>query len=338
MDFLQLDVAQQNLIRDAIVGEWRRRQVGRYLVRPGAWHACGGGGRCRMVQLACDVCLDGGSVRIVARGTGHVRVRNLFVCWQTGKVHTCTDACRRCESGACHLTGHRCQSARLPQVTSGDTSLSRRMCANVHRRGAVVGSNVVRRATRDILGYLCFSETRRQYACRLLDAARGKTRRWVARRVREGHPVHYVDMLEFYASATFSARACTRPLRMPQAARDRLLRATAECVHRLHVALGPDVVSALSSVRVFSLAAMYLMRTGLRSSQTGQMVVPRVAQLAVLLPNAHLLSSITFPDIREAQTRSRQLTNSIRFLGAAVLKLGTTPRLHSCWVQDGASE
>ncbi len=334
MDFLQLDVAQQGAVRDAIVSEWRRRQSGRYLMRPGGWHACRGG-HCRMVQLACDVRLQDGLVNIVARGTGHVRVRNLFVCWQTGKVHTCTDACNRCEDGACHITGHRFQAATLPLVTGGDTSLSRRLSATVHRRGAVVGTNVVRRTTRDIMQYLCFSDTRRRYACRLLESARGKTRRWVARRLREGHAVHYRDVHDFYGSTVFTARACTLSLRMDTAARNRLLRATAECVHRLHVALGPEVVSILSSVRVFSLAAMYLMRTGLRSSQTGQMVVPRVTQLAIVLPNAHLLSSITFPDIREAQSRSRQLTNSIRFLGAAVLKLGTTPSLHSCWVEDG---
>lgn len=165
----------------------------------------------------------------------------------------------------------------------------------------------------------------------MLEAARGKTRRWVLRRVREGHAVQYSDILEFYGSAAFAARSCTRPLRMSPAARDRLLGAVAQCVHRLHVALGPDVVAALASVRVFGLAAVYLMRTGLRSSTTGQMAVPRVPVLGVILPNAHLLSSNTFPDIHETQNRSRQLTNSIRFLGSAILKVGTTQSLRECW-------
>ena len=333
MDFLQLDVAQQHAVRDAIVAEWRRRQGDRYLPRPGAWHRCDPDA-CRMVQLACDVRLEPRNrVRFVAPGDGHVRVRNVFVCWKTGKVHVCTDACTRNAHGACWLTGHRCQSAALPPA-HGDTSASRRAVAVVHRRGAIAGSDVVRRATRCILEYLCFSETRRSYALRLLEAARSKTRRWVMRRVREGHATQYADILEFYASTAFAARSCTRPLRMQPAVRHRLLRAVSTCVHRLHVALGPDVVDALASVRVFSLAAVYLMRTGLRSSTTGLMAVPRVPLLGVILPNAHLLSSNTFPDIHETQNRSRQLTNAVRYLGAAILKVGTT--VGDRWWQDGA--
>ena len=119
-----------------------------------------------------------------------------------------------------------------------------------------------------------------------------------------------------------------------QAVRDRLLRAVSTCVHRLHVVLGPDVLEALASVRIFSLAAVYLMRTGLRSSTTGEMAVPRVPVLGVILPNAHLLSSNTFPDIHETQNRSRQLTNAIRYLGSAILKVGTT--VGDCWWKDGA--
>ena len=121
MDFLQLDVAQRHTVRDAIVREWRRRQAGRYLPRPGLWHVCDAG-TCRMVQLSCDVVLDANeTVRFVAAGDGHVRVRNLFVCWETGKVHTCSDACSRNAAGACRLTGHACQSAVLPQL-NGDSS------------------------------------------------------------------------------------------------------------------------------------------------------------------------------------------------------------------------
>lgn len=334
MDFLQLDVKQRDSVLGAIVAEWRRRQGNRYLRRPGSWHQCNAM-TCRMIQLSCDVCLEpDDGVRFVAPGTGHVRVRNLFVCWETGKVHTCSEACRRTANGACCLTGHRCQSAALPLVHA-DTSSTRRATAVVHRRGAVAGTDVVRRATRDILEYLCFSERRRKYALRLLEAARGKTRRWVLREVREGRVVQYSDMLEFYGSATFAARSCTRPLRMLPATRDRLLSAVAECVHRLHVALGPNVVEALASVRVFGLAAVYLMRTGLRCSTTGQMAVPRVPILGVILPNAHLLSSNTFPDIHETQNRSRQLTNSIRYLGSAILKVGTTHGLRQCFTGGG---
>ena len=335
MDFLQLDVAQRHRVSDAIVREWTRRQGSRYLRRPGSWHRCDPK-TCRMVQLACDVCLvrDNG-VRFVAPGNGHVRVRNLFVCWETGKVHVCSDACRRNAAGACSLTKHRCQASVPPPVHS-DTSASRRAVVNVHRRGAVAGADVVRRAAHDILDYLCFSETRRRYALRLLSSARGKTRRWVLRRVREGHAVQYADVLEFYGSAVFAARSCMRPLRMAPVDRDRLLGDVAERVHRLHVVLGPDVVASLASVRIFSLAAVYLMRTGLRSSTTGDIVVARVPALGVILPNAHLLSSNTFPDIHETQNRSRQLTNSVRFLGSAILKVGTTPGIEACLrLQDG---
>tara|TARA_B100000424_G_scaffold127331_1_gene96406 strand:+ start:1805 stop:2686 length:882 start_codon:yes stop_codon:yes gene_type:complete len=283
-----------------------------------------------MVQLACDVRLgDGNSVQFVAPGDGHARVRNLFVCWDTGKVHVCSDACQRNASGACSLTNHKCQ-ATAPPVLHGDTSASRRAVINVHRRGAVAGADVVRRATQDILYYLCFSDTRRRYAMRLLNAARGKTRRWVMRRVREVRAVQYLDVLEFYCSTVFAARSCMRPLQMAPDVRDRLLHSVTERVHRLHVVLGPEVAASLASVRVFSLAAVYLMRTGLRSSSTGDMVVPRVPELGVILPNAHLLSSNTFPDIHETQNRSRQLTNSIRFLGSAILKVGTTPLYSVC--------
>ena len=335
MDFLQLDVAQRHTVRDAFVRAWRRRQAGRYLPRPGRWHVCNASA-CRMVQLSCDVVLDANeTVRFVAAGDGHVRVRNLFVCWETGKVHTCSDACSRDATGACRLTGHACQSAVVPQL-NGDSSVSRRALAVVHRRGVTAGADVVRRATRDILEYLCFSDTRRRYAARLLQSARSKTRRWVMRRMRERCPTHYSDVLEFYGSAAFPARACVRPLRMAASARERLVVAVSACVHRLHVALGPDAVNALASVRVFCLAAVYMLRTGLRCSSTGQMAVPRVSVLGIILPNAHLLSSNTFPDIHETQNRSRQLTNAIRFLGSAVLKVvGTTQRSGGTWWQHG---
>ena len=335
MDFLQLDVVQRNLVRDSIVGEWRRRQGNRYLFRPGGWHTCSAQS-CRMVQLACDVCLLGGDnkVEIVAKGSGHVRVRNLFVCWHTGKVHTCTETCCRSATGACRLTGHRCQTVAPPQECA-HTVLARRALASVHRRGAVAGSDVVRRVTRKTLEYLCFSDTRRRYANRLLAGARGKTRRWVLRQVREKHSLYYGDVVQFYGNAVFQARSCTRPLCMPPRVRDSLLAAAAECVHRMHVALGADVVAALNSTPVFCLGALYLMRTGLRCSRSGDMAVPRVAVLGVILPNAHLLSSSTFPDIRETQSRSRQLTNSIRFLVTAILKVGTTSRFRCIWSEDG---
>ena len=328
MDFLQLDVAQQHRVRDAIVREWRRRQGGRYLLHPGRWHACRAGA-CRMVQLACDVRLVGqdADVAIVAPGAGHVSVRCVFVCWETGKVHTCTDACSRTAAGACRRARCQCGAAAGARRHVGAAP------ATVHRRGR--RGRRGRRAARHpgtITEYLC-SETRRRYALRLLEAARGKTRRWVLRRVRERHPVQYADVLEYYGNAVWPARACTRPLRMAPAARERLVGRVADTVHRLHVALGADAVAVLSSTRVFCLAAVYLMRSGLRCSRTGQMAVPRVAVLGFILPNAHLLSSNTFPDIHETQNRSRQLTNSIRYLGSSILKqAGTTQRVQqSCW-------
>lgn len=338
MYFEQLDVAQREAVQRAIVAEWRRLQGIRYIVAPGTWHVCKRGA-CRMVQLACNVrlTLDGG-VNIVppsdqARDT--VSVRTVFVCWRTGKVHVCGSACQRDTTGACKLTGHlHCQlwtgtvQSAASEHRMGNTMAARRANLVVHRRGAMVGIDVVRHATRDILEYLCFSDTRRQYAARLLDSARGKTRRWCARVTREHGPMNFCQLLEYYGSAVFTARACSRSLRMPAAKRERVLKIMAECVHRLHTVLGHDVITALSgSVRVFSLAALYLMRTGLRSSATGQMVVPRVNALAVMLPNAHLLSSTVFPEMYETQNRSRQLTNSIRFLSGAILKIGTTQNL-----------
>lgn len=342
MNFEQLDVAQQEAVQRAIVSEWRRLQGYRYIVAPGTWHVCKRGA-CRMVQLACNIRLyHDGSVKIVApsdQASNTVAVRTIFVCWRTGKVHVCGNACRRDATGACQLTGHRhrqlwtgtVQSAANEHSNgggSGSTVAARRAGVNVHRRGATVGMDVVRHATRDILEYLCFSDTRRRYAARLLDAARGKTRRWCTRVAREQCGMNFCHIVEYYGSAVFTARACARPLRMPAAKRERLLEIMAECVHRLHTVLGHDVITALSgSVRVFSLAALYLMRTGLRSSATGQMVVPRVNALAVMLPNAHLLSSTVFPEMYETQNRSRQLTNSIRFLSGAILKIGTTQNL-----------
>lgn len=338
MYFEQLDVAQQHAVRDTIVTSWRRHQGNRYIVAPGRWHTCERGA-CRMVQLACNVRLkQSGDVDVLppleTAPSDQIKVRTVFVCWRTGKVHVCTSACCRGATGACGLTGH-CHhqiwtgTGHAAANQHGASSMaSRRATAIVHRRGATVGSDVVRRATRDILEYLCFSSTRQQYALRLLHLARGKTRRWCTRQLREHKSVAYCDVVEYYGNAVFIARACARPLRMNADVRERFLAAMAEFVHRLHTVLGPNVLTALSgSVRVLSLAALYLMRTGLRCSTTGNMVVPRVRTLAVILPNAHLLSSAVFPAMYETQNRSRQLTNSIRFLGSAILKVGTTQKL-----------
>ena len=339
MNFEQLDVAQQQSVQRAIVSEWRRLQGYRYIVEPGTWHVCKRGA-CRMVQLACNVRLQAHDKVDIAPPFDHARntvvVQSVFVCWRTGKVHVCNNTCKRDATGACQLTGHRHQqlwtgtpqSAANADSGGNSTVAARRAGVVVHRRGATVGIDVVRHTTRDILEYLCFSSTRQRYAERLLDLARGNTRRWCARVAREHWPLNFCDVLQYYGSAVFAARACARPLRMPVAKRDRMLDSMAECVHRLHTVLGHDVITALSgSVRVFSLAALYLMRTGLRSSVTGQMVVPRVNALAVMLPNAHLLSSTVFPRMYETQNRSRQLTNSIRFLSGAILKIGTTQNL-----------
>ena len=342
MYFEQLDVAQQNAVRDTIVTKWRRMQGNRYIVEPGRWHTCKRG-VCRMVQLACNVRLhQDGNVDVVSTSdTAHdiVYVRTVFVCWHTGKVHTCcNNACQRDATGACMLTGHRHRQLWTGTLQSaanenGDNSTvaNRRANVIVYRRGATVGMDVVRHATRDTLEYLCFSDTRRRYAERLLDGARDKTRRWCTRVAREQESMNYCHMLQYYGSAVFAARACGRPLRMSAAKRERFMLFASECVHRLHTVLGHDVITALSgSVRVFSLAALYLMRTGLRSSATGEMVVPRVSTLAVVLPNAHLLSSTVFPEMYETQNRSRQLTNSIRFISGAILKVGTTQNLDVC--------
>ncbi len=245
-----------------------------------------------MVQLACDVKLGDGRVAIVAPGSGDVRVSNVFVCWLTGKVHRCSELCRRNSSGVCDVTGYRYTLTMLPQTLSTDTPVARRSVALMHRRGATVGNDVVRRTTRDIVRYLCFSDTRYAYATRLLSSARGKTRRWVIRQLREKSPVDSADISLFYANTVFAARSSTQPFRMPLATRQRLLAAVSESVHRLHAALGAEVVSALSSTRVFCLASVYLMRLGLRSSSSGEAMVPRVPVLSAILPNAHLLSTV----------------------------------------------